>query len=83
MDQFATALEHRLRTYELISSRFGCLRKLDVLHSQEILLAEWNLFEVYKNDLDVNIGNELVQLADFVIPFKDEQAEDVSREHFM
>src|SRR6218665_2555580 len=67
-------------------SRFGCLRKLDVLSSQEILTAASNLVEVYilyKDDLDVSIGNELVQFADFVDAFKDEQADDVSREHFM
>ena len=67
-------------------SRFGCLRKLDVLSSQEILTAASNLVEVYilyKDDLDVSLGNELVQFADFVDAFKDEQADDVSREHFM
>jgi hypothetical protein len=76
-------LEHRLSAYELISSRFGCLRKLDVLSSQEILTAASNLVEVYKDDLDVCLGNELVQFADFVDAFTDEQAEDVSRENFM
>lgn len=83
IDQFVTALEHRLSAYELISSRFGCLRKLDVLSSQEILTAASNLVEVYKDDLDVCLGNELVQFADFVDAFTDEQAEDVSRENFM
>ena len=77
-------MEHRLRTYfELISSRFGCLRKLDVLSLQETLLAESNLVEVYQDGLDVSLGNELEQFADPVIAFKDEEAEDVSREHFV
>ena len=67
-----------MHVYELNSSRFGCLRKLDVLSSQEILLAESNLAEVYKDGLGVSFGNELEQFADFVIPFKYEQAEDVS-----
>ena len=63
MDQFATALEHRLRTYfELISSRFGCLRKQDMRSSQE-MAAESNLVEVYKDSLDVSLGNELEQFA--------------------
>jgi len=76
MDQFATALEHRLRTYELISSQFGCLRKQ---------IAESNLIEVYKDGLDegLSLGSELVQFVDFVIALKDEQIEDVSREHFV
>jgi len=47
------------------------------------MLAESNLIEVYKDGLDVSLSNELEQFADFVIAFKDEQAEDVSREHFM
>ena len=76
-------LEHRLRAYELISSWFGFLRKLDVLSSQEILTAASDLVDVYNDDLDVCLGNELVQFADFVNVFKDEQAEDVSRENFM
>ena len=59
------------------------LRKLDVLSSREILIAESNLVEVYKDRFDVSLGTELVQFADLVIAFKDEQAQDVSREHFM
>ena len=76
-------LEHRLRAYELISSRFGFLRKLDVLSSQEILTAASDLVDVYNDDLDVCLGNELVQFADFVNAFKDEQAEDGSRKNYM
>jgi len=49
-----------------------------VLSSQEIMLAESNLVEVYKDGLDVSLGNELEQFAGFVIAFKYEQAEDVS-----
>jgi len=86
IDQFTSALAHRLSAYELISSRFGFLRKLDVLSSPEILTAASNLVEVYKDDLDVCFGNELVQFVDFVAAFKDEQishAKDVSSENFM
>ena len=39
--------------------------------------------KVCKDDLDVCFGNELVQLADFVNAFKDEQVEDVSPENFI
>ena len=53
-----------------------------MLSSQATLLAESNLVEVYKDGLDVSLGNDFEQFADFVIAFKDEQAEDVSREHF-
>ena len=76
-------MQHRLGAYELISSRFGFLRKLHVLSSQELLAAASNLVEVYKDDLDACLGNELVQFVDFVETFKDEKAQDVSREHFM
>jgi len=61
IDQFSTSLEHRRRAYQLISSRFGCLRQLDVLSSQEILTAASTLVEVYNEYLDVCLGNELVQ----------------------
>jgi len=59
------------------------MRKLDVLSSQEIMTAVSNLVEVYKNDLDVCLGNELVQFAEFVNAFKEEQAKDVSQENFL
>jgi len=83
IDRFITALEHRLCVYETISSRFGCLRKLDEFSSQEILTAASNLVEVYEGDLDACLGNELVQFADFVNAYQEEQGEDVSRENFM
>ena len=51
-----------------------------MLSSQEIPTAASNLVEVYNDDLDVCLGNELVQFADFVNAFKDEQTENVSRE---
>jgi hypothetical protein len=83
IDRFITALEHRLCVYETISSRFGCLRNLDEFSSQEILTAASNLVEVYEGDLDACLGNELVQFADFVNAYQEEQGEDVSRENFM
>ena len=83
IDRFITALVHRLCAYETISSRFGCLRKLVELPSQEILTAASNLIEVYEGDLDACLGNELVQFADFVNAYQEEQGEDVSRENFM
>ena len=83
IDQFISALEHRLGAYELISSRFGFLRKLDALSSQEIMRATSILFVVYNDDLDVCIGNELVHFIEFVNAFKDEQNEGVSRANFM
>ena len=83
IDQFIAALEQRLGAYELISSRFGFLRKLDVLSQEEIMAAASNLVEVYKDDLDKCLGNEFVQFTDFVDAFKDEQGEDVAREIFM
>jgi len=72
IDQFVVALQHRLGAYELISSRFGFLRKFDVLSPQELLAVAENLVEVYKDDLDTCLGNELVQFVDFVDTFKDE-----------
>ena len=76
-------MEHRLCAYESISSRSGCLRKLDELSSQEIQTAASNLVEVYEGDLDACLSNELVQFADFVNAYQEEQGEDVSRENFM
>ena len=47
------------------------------------MTAASNLVEVYKNDIDVCLGNELVQFAEFVNAFKEEQAKDVSQENFL
>ena len=73
-------LELRLGAYEPNLSRFGYLRKLDVLSSQEILTAASNLVGVYNDDLDACLEIELVQFAEFIDAFKDEQDEGVSRE---
>ena len=68
IDQFSMNLEQRLRAYELLSCRFNFLRKLDVLSADEILAAASNLVEVYKDDLDSCLGNELVQFAGTGLP---------------
>lgn len=48
------------------------------------MTAASNLVDIYKDDLDACLGNELVQFAEFFASFKDEQAVvDVSRENFM
>ena len=47
------------------------------------MTAALNLVEVYKNDLDLCLGNELVQFAEFVNAFKEEQANYVSQENFL
>ena len=80
IDQFISSSEHFLGKYEFISSRFGFLRKLDVLSSQEILTTASNLVVVYNDDLDVCLGNELVEFVEFVNAFMDEQDEGVSLE---
>ena len=46
------------------------------------MTAALNLVEVYKNDLDECLRNELVQFAEFVNAFKEEQAKDLSQENF-
>ena len=63
--------------------RFSFLQKLDVLSSQDILTAASNLVDIYKDDLEACLGNELVQFASFVDEFKAERAAGVSRENFM
>lgn len=83
IDQFAISLQQRLLAYELVSGRFSFLQKLDELPPHEILTAASNLVDIYKDDLDACLGNELVQFAEFFASFKDEQAVDVSRENFM
>jgi hypothetical protein len=83
IDQFVINLQQRLNAYEVVSSRFSFLHKLDELPSQDILTAASNLVDIYKDDLDASLGNELVQFAQFFDAFKGEQAADVSKENLM
>jgi hypothetical protein len=83
IDHFCEALQKRISAYELISSRFGFLRSLEALSPKDIRPAAQRLVDIYKEDLDASLAEELVQFSEFARTFLEEEGTDFSREHFM
>jgi hypothetical protein len=68
-DQLESSLQQRLEPYELVDNRFGFLYKLDILDDKKIIKAAQNLVKLYDNDLDDQLGNELIQFKAFYHEF--------------
>lgn len=85
IDQFICSLDQRLSAYELICSRFGFLRNLDKLNNEEIEIEATKLVNIYKDDIDNNFANELIQYKEFYKIFKNEfsAGNNYSEEHLM
>lgn len=86
IDQFESSLRQRIEAYKLIDTRFGFLKKLNTLSNEEIIAAAQNLAETYNNDLDDQLGNELIQFKVFYHEFKkndDENEKVISQERWM
>lgn len=77
IDQFEASLADRISAYTEISGLFGFLRDLDIMDSTDIKASAENLVEFYNEDLDDNLGNELVQLREFVKMFLLETKEEI------
>lgn len=86
IDELDGALTKRLQAYELIDTRFGFLNKLDMLSDDEVLAASKTLVDSYNEDLDEELGNEVVQFKNFSNQFKNEyekSEKQVSKERWM
>lgn len=86
IDQFESSLRQRLEAYKLVDTRFGFLNKLDTFTNEEIIAAAQNLVEAYDNDLDNQLGNELIQFKAFYQEFKkdyEESEKGISLERWM
>lgn len=86
IDQFTAELTKRLASYEILCSRFGFLCRLESCSDEEIQNSAKKIVEVYGDDLDESLGNELIQFCDFVKLFKDETGKsnlNTSQEQFM
>lgn len=70
IDQFESSLQQRLEAYKLVDTRFGFLNKLDTFTNEEIIKAAQNLEEIYKNDIEDQLGNELIQFKAFYREFQ-------------
>ena len=79
MDQLVSALDHRVdanqRFLSIIGSDDNC--------AEAVSEAAQKLVSVYSQDLEPSLGDELVQLSEFVSLCQDEKVQDESHELFM
>lgn len=75
IDQFIASLDQRLGSYEVVSSRFGFLKNLQNLSTDEIKQQAGRLVEIYSLDLDEQLGPELIQFSSFCSQFIEEMTE--------
>jgi hypothetical protein len=61
LDHVLSALSHRMDAYQEINKLFGFLHDMHTLPNEDILSSASKLMKAYPNDLDGNIGEELLQ----------------------
>ena len=85
MDQLVSALDHRVDAYQILSERFDFLSTIDSDDNcaEAVSEAAQKLVSVYSQDLEPSLGDELVQLSEFVSLCQDEKVQDESHELFM
>ena len=83
IDQFVCSLEQRLSAYEQICSRFSFMGRLENLNISEIQDALDNLVSINKDDIEDNLGIEMVQFVEFYKVFKESRDEKISIQQFM
>lgn len=66
LDVLACELEKRTNAYAEMNSRFGFLRRLPNMTTNEIRSASANLVKIYEGDLDECLCDELVQFIAFM-----------------
>ena len=66
IDQLYTSLTDRIKAYDIIYKRFGFFSKLGIIETSELLLSATNLVNIYSEDLESTLGNELLQFNSLV-----------------
>ena len=69
IDKLQNSLEDRIAAYDNVNSYFGFLRKLYDLSNSEIQDCSKKLVDLYDEDLENNLGNELIQFREFAKEF--------------
>lgn len=64
IDQILVSLDQRITAYSVVNERFGFIRQLDKMSTNDIKHAAAKLVETYNSDLEDSLSNELVQLVD-------------------
>lgn len=85
IDTFVIALDERISAYEEIKLRFGFLSRFDTLSKKEITEHAQTLIDIYRDDLDDTLGEELSRFQEFcsdTLDF-DSKKSKISREQAM
>ncbi|KAL4098982.1 hypothetical protein QTP88_023485 [Uroleucon formosanum] len=61
-----TSLTDKIKAYDIICKRFGFFSKLGIIETSELLLSATNLVNIYSEDLESTLGNELLQFNSLV-----------------
>jgi hypothetical protein len=60
-----SSLAEKIRAYDTVRNRFGFFNHLEDLSISELHTAAEKLIKIYQDDLEVSLGNELVQFVAF------------------
>jgi hypothetical protein len=63
-------LAEKIRAYDTVRNRFDFLNHLEDLSISELHTAAEKLIKIYQDDLEVSLGNELVQFVALIDAFK-------------
>ena len=70
IDQLCVSLTERLHAYETVRSRFGFLNHLEEMDAASLYASVEKLVEIYKDDLEPSLCNELIQFASLIDLYK-------------
>ena len=83
MDQLIASLKQRMKAYEETYSRFSFLSKLDTISVEELTNKATTLCQIYQDDIDENLKNELIQFRAIYRRFLHEKEKGISPESLM
>ena len=78
-----SALSTRINAYADVCQRFGFLKQMGNLSDYDIRSAAMNLTEIYSDELDICLGDEIIQFRQVVTLFEDTRKADDGSERFM
>ncbi|KAI6647531.1 hypothetical protein LOD99_8797 [Oopsacas minuta] len=80
LDHLVFALDQSIYAFQILNERFDVWLKIgsDDNSAEEVSEATQKLVSVYSQNLEPSLGDELVQLSEFVSLCQDEKAQDES-----
>ena len=64
IDQQSISPAEKIRTYDTVRTRFGFLNRLEDVNAENLYGTAEHLVEVYKDDLEPSLGNELYAFSE-------------------